>query len=104
MSVRKHKFNGVVYRMDLDPSDGYCDPPGGRCPTIDVYDGLMYGNSQKAKNGLIVLLHECLHAEKWSASEKDVIQASEDIGKLLWRLGFRRFRAISISEMDEKEG
>jgi len=88
--VRTHKFNKVKYRIDLDSYDGWCDDPrtegvSGEYPAIRLPEGLP--NTKKA---LINLLHECLHAEKYSTSEKVIERVSNEIGSLLWRLEYRR--------------
>jgi len=93
--VKTHKFNGIKYHVDLDiPYDGWCDKPGTpdpkEYPAIRLPNGLPFGNRKGAKYGLLCLLHECLHAENWSKSEKEVDRVAVDIGNLLWRLGFRR--------------
>ncbi len=94
MSVRTHRFNGVKYFIGIDePYVGWCDRPGTpdpkEYPAIRMPEGLAHGDGRKAKDGLIVLLHECLHASDWSVSEIDVDRTAIDIGRLLWRLGFR---------------
>lgn len=86
----EHKFNGVTYRVDLVPKFGSCDHPHEKTPAIDVNCGVPFGSSRDAKKGMITLIHECLHASNWKLSEEAVGQMSEDIGSLLWKLGFRR--------------
>jgi len=93
--VRTHRFNGVKYHVDLDePYIGWCDRPGKpdrrEYPAIRMPDGLASGSSRKAKEDLNILIHECLHAANWNASENKVDQTACDIGGLLWRLGYRR--------------
>lgn len=94
-SVKTHKFNGIKYFIGIDePYIGWCDRPGTpdpkEYPAIRMPEGLEFGSSRKAHEGLIVLLHECLHAEDWSKSEEWVDLVATDIGNLLWRLGYRR--------------
>lgn len=95
--VRTHKFNGVKYFIGVEePYIGWCNRPGSpdrkEYPAIRMPEGLPGGDSAKAKEGLIVLLHECLHASNWEKSENAVDRTSVDIGKLLWRLGYRRIQ------------
>ena len=93
--VRTHTFRGVKYFIGVDdPYICWCDrpksPDRAEYPAIRMPNGLDCGDGRKARADLIVLLHECLHASEWSTSEKAVDRTAEDIGKLLWRLGFRR--------------
>jgi hypothetical protein len=41
---------------------------------------------------LDVLIHEMLHADKWSASEKRVKNLATDMAKALWDHGYRKVR------------
>lgn len=93
--VRTHSFNGVRYKIGVDdPYDAWCDPPRKpqkrEFPAIRLCDGLPFGNNRRAKNGLIALIHECLHASDYNTHENTVERVSMDIGRLLWRLGYRR--------------
>ena len=93
--VRTHRFNGVKYHIGVDdPYIGWCDRPGmpqkSEYPAIRLPNGLSAGNSLKAKEDLITLLHECIHAEHWKLTEARTDQIATDIGSLLWRLGYRR--------------
>jgi hypothetical protein len=44
----------------------------------------------KARNELITIIHESLHASNWAATEEVVDRVSKEVGGLLWRLGYRR--------------
>lgn len=93
--IRTHSFNGVRYQVRADsPIDGWCDPPHKPekkdFPSIWLPIGLPSGNSRRAKNGLISLIHECLHASNYNTHENTVEHVSKDMGRLLWRLGYRR--------------
>jgi len=92
--VRTHKFNGIKYFIDLEPYIGWCDKPDSpdpkEYPAIGLPNGLAFGDTPKAKEGLKTLLHECFHAENWSKSEGEVERVAIDVGNLLWRLGYRR--------------
>ena len=95
--VRTHKFNGVRYFIGVDePYVGWCDrpktPDKNEYPAIRLPNGLSFGSTKKAKADLVILLHECLHAENWDKSENEVDRVAIDIGKLLWRLGYRRLK------------
>lgn len=39
---------------------------------------------------LEVILHECLHAADWSKDEEWVENASADIARVLWKMGWRK--------------
>ena len=94
-NVRTHRFNGVKFFIGVDdPYIGWCDKPKSpdrnEYPAIRLPNGLSFGNTRKAKEDLATLIHECLHAENWNKSEDVIERTAEDIGKLLWRLGYRR--------------
>ena len=95
--VKTHKFNGVKFNINLDEIYGLCDEPITQktlkeTPVIRITRGLPYSNKRGAKTGLITLIHECLHAERWLTTENKIEQISNDIGSLLWRLGYRRIK------------
>ena len=85
MTVKTATFNGTRYTVDTDPIDGCCSPPkpGDRDPTLRVCCPL------NTRVGLITLIHEAMHACDYDKHEKTVDRTSKDIGRLLWRLGFR---------------
>ena len=94
-TVRTHRFNGSKFHITVDePYIGFCDKPGRPDPTeypgIRLPNGLPCGNSRKAREGLITLIHEMIHAEDWGVSEDFADQIAVDMGSLLWRLGYRR--------------
>jgi len=85
--VKTHTFNGRKYHIDVDLIEGWCDQfkldaQNGRC--IHILADL---STQK---GLIVAIHEALHAENWAATEDVVDRVSKEIGSFLWRLGYRK--------------
>ena len=93
--VNTHSFGGISYKIRVDePIDGWCDPPKKptkkEFPSIWLPDGLPCGEESRAQNGLISLIHECLHASNYNTRETTVDQVSKDMGRLLWRLGYRR--------------
>ncbi len=84
MTVRTATFNGVKYDIDLcGPIDGYCDQPHGGRPTLAITADLA------TSVGLVSLIHEVLHASSFHSSEEVVDRTSTDLGRLLWRLGYR---------------
>ena len=85
MKVKTATFNGRKYKIDIEPDglDGNCDQYACNERYFSIYTDL---NKQ---TGLITAIHEGLHACKWDASESSVDTASKDIGRFLWRLGYR---------------
>jgi len=83
--VRTHTFNGVIYTIGICSSgiDGRCEIPEGK-PEITIACDI---NTQK---GLITLIHEAMHAGNWDKHEETIDRSSTEIGRFLWRLGFRR--------------
>ena len=81
--VRSATFNRRKYLIYVDTVDGWCDQYACNVRAIQLLVPL---NTQK---GLITALHEMLHASNWTKSEQDVDRVSTEIGRLLWRLGYR---------------
>lgn len=88
--VQTHSFNGIKYDIDVDGYRATCDPPEGRDPCIALPNGLAFGNSTKARENLLDLLHEIRHAQDFSLYDKTVEREAKEIRDLLWRLGYRR--------------
>jgi len=98
MAVKTHSINGIRYHIMVDePYAGWCDKPDkpqkNEYPAIRLPEGLPYGNSKKAKEGLINLLHEFGHAEDYRKPEEIIDRVACELGTLLWRLGFRRTKS-----------
>ena len=85
--VKTHTFHGRRYKIDIEPDGlhGECDAYhiGEKDRKIGIYI------DPATKKGLITIIHECLHAEDWHASEEAVDRTSAEIGNFLWRLGYR---------------
>ena len=47
-------------------------------------------SSLDGEEKLEVILHECLHAADWKASEEYIEQTAIDLASILWRLGYRQ--------------
>lgn len=92
MNVRTHTFNGVRYNIEIGPFFGLCDPPGGAAPAISLPLGLPYADDKDAEAGLRALLHECIHAERWTLPEEVVERTCKEVTRLMWRLGYRRVK------------
>jgi hypothetical protein len=82
--VRTHTFNGVRYRIIVKSLDGMCvnSSKGEDDHELYIFD-------IRDKDGLITAIHEAMHASDFNMSEKKVDRMSKEIGRFLWRLGFR---------------
>ncbi len=81
--IKTHVFNGQKYLITLGGCDGICVTPSKReCELVIMAD-------LGTKEGLTTAIHEALHACNWSTSEEKVEKTSKDIGRFLWRLGYR---------------
>jgi hypothetical protein len=84
MGVKTHSFKGVRYRItQIAGVDGITN---GENMVPEVINCAVAGT----QNELITWIHEGMHASNWFQSEETVDQSSKDIGRLLWRLGYRR--------------
>ena len=82
--VRTHQFNGRKYKIYVhEPLDGWCDQYKCNERAIHLMTPL------NTRNGLITVIHESLHASDWRQSEKAVDRVSKEVGRLLWRMGYR---------------
>lgn len=81
--VHTATFNGRQYKIILR------EPVDGACTTYNLERAIELFVPLDSKNGLITAIHEMLHASNWSKSEKDVDRISIEIGRTLWRLGYR---------------
>jgi hypothetical protein len=81
--VKSHTFKGRRYRINIE------ELPDGDCSQYKPEMELNIYADMSTRNGLITAIHEALHACFWKASEESVDQASRDIGRFLWGLGYR---------------
>ena len=82
--VRFHTFNGIRYEIEIvGPVDGLCNAPKIKEPHLFICTTL------KAKNGLVAVIHEALHACNYNTKEEKVEGTAKDIADFLWRLGYR---------------
>lgn len=80
--VHRHRFMGKTYTVDVEePHDGACDEDGRY---------LYVAIPIESRKGLVVLLHECLHACYPRMRHDIVDKGAESIGGLLWKLGYRK--------------
>jgi len=84
MQPIRTRINGKTYTIDPGAFHALCDNPHDSEPAIMLADGL-----QNTRSSLTYMVHELLHASDWNASEEKVTKTAEDIGRVLWRLGFR---------------
>lgn len=88
--VKTASFRGKTYQIQFtDKIYGYCEneevqkkDEGWRAITISL--------DQTEKQTLDTIIHEAQHASFPGMSEEDVTQSSQDIARLLWRLGYRK--------------
>ena len=80
--VRTHTFNGITYTIQMGEIDGWAD-------TNDKY-AIIVSCLPNTQNELITIIHEAMHAGNWSKHEETIDRSSAEIGRLLWRLGYRR--------------
>jgi len=81
--LKSHSFNGRKYIITVE------EAPDGSCNQYNPERELAVHANMGTRNGLITAIHEGLHACSWPASEESVLQTSHDIGRFLWRLGYR---------------
>ena len=80
--VKTHSFNGRRYKITVCELDGACD-------TFKKERELLIMRDLSTLAGLITAIHEALHAEDWKEREDRIDQISKDLGRFLWRLGYR---------------
>ena len=73
----------------LRTNRGDCEGPQVPNKTIRIDSGL------KGEERLEVIIHECLHASDWRASEEHVESTALSIANILWRLGYRHESDVS---------
>lgn len=66
-----------------EPLDGDCSNPTFPDRMIRYYVGL------KGERRLDVLIHEMLHACFWDVREEGIGEASTDVARVLWKVGYR---------------
>ncbi len=81
--VKTHTLNGRTYYIRIGATEGMCT-------TFKLERELHVFCDPSTRKGLITTIHESLHACNWAKKEAVVDQVSIDIGRLLWRLGWRK--------------
>lgn len=88
MSVKTHIFNKRRYKIiETGRLDGITDI-GPRPQKRELFNCA----KKDTQDELITWIHEGMHAGNWDKLEKTIDQSSKDIGRLLWRLGYRRLK------------
>ena len=83
-AVRTATLGGRRYRITRHAYDGLVDVPGKPDWELNVDSRL------RGKRELVVFIHEASHAQNPIESEKVIERKSEEMGRMLWRLGYRR--------------
>ena len=68
----------------LKNDHGSCDPPDEAAKEIVIDE------AASGCNLLETLIHEMLHAANWHLDEEFVTRCAADMGKVLWKLGYRK--------------
>ena len=79
--VQSAILNGKKYEVIIQELDGLVSRKGGRVISVN--------RDPNTRIGLETIIHECLHVESWSKSEKAVERTAREVARLLWRLGYR---------------
>ncbi len=83
MTVKTATFNGVKYEILVVRLYGFTNIKKDKKYTLVV---CCESDTQKE---LISLVHEAMHAGNWDKHEETIDRSSKEIGRLLWRLGYR---------------
>lgn len=83
--VKTHTFDGKKHRIYIGPVEGICFQSDQKEKDYEIF--LL--SPLKEKNGLITALHEALHASDFNMKEEKVERISKEIGRFLWRIGYR---------------
>ena len=84
--IKTHTFNGRKHHIMMAELDGFCEQY--KISNDDRTLAILCDPA--TQNGLITIIHESLHACNWAKKEDVVDQVSKDIGRFLWRLGWRK--------------
>lgn len=82
--VKTHLFKGIRYKIvQMGQIYGITD-------TKNTAPELVNCTKGGTLSELITWIHEGMHAGNWDKREETIDQSSKDIGRLLWRLGYRK--------------
>ena len=82
-NVKSHFFNGLRYNICFGRLDGVSDVNA-------TPRDMVICTKPNTQNELITIIHEGMHCGNWDKHEETIDRSSKDIGRLLWRLGYRR--------------
>jgi len=84
--IRTATLHGRKYKIFFEDGklDGLCDRFENTSRQIFIMA------EPHTQNELITTIHELLHAENWAATEDVIERVSTEIGRVLWRRGYRR--------------
>ncbi len=83
VTLRKKRWDLVFRNMDRDSRHGYCDDPTTPGKKI-VIDKKLTGAKR-----LSIIAHELIHALAWGLDEEVVVEMSEDVARVIHKLGYR---------------
>lgn len=90
MPVKTATFRGHRFRVEMPAKVyGYTEDPA-QDEQAGEYRAITIVQDQTPKQFLDTAVHEMMHASFPEMSEEDVTRSSQDIARLLWRLGYRR--------------
>ena len=81
--IRNRRWNLVFQNLGRAEHWGLCDPPDKPGKKITIDSGI------RGQKRLEILLHEGVHACSWDLDEDAVAEISDDLSRMLWRLGYR---------------
>lgn len=91
--LRKHRYRVILAtRLGTEdyPLNGDCSNPQESHRIIRYYLGL------RGEERLDILIHEMLHACFWDVREEGVSEASTDIARTMWKIGFRNGSDLAL--------
>lgn len=83
VTIRKKRWNLVFKNLRNQKRRGYCEAPHEKNKEI-VIDSRLRGQER-----LQVIVHELIHAMGWHLDEEFVQESGDDLGRVLWNLGYR---------------
>lgn len=85
VTIRGKRWNLLFQKIKKkEDCVGLCESPTKKGKRILVEKGL------SEEETLRVVCHEIMHAAYWDLDEEAIDTASEDLARILWKLGYRR--------------
>lgn len=88
MQIRIRGKTWSFVRKKIKGVYGMCDSPEAHKKQISV-DPDLTGEEELGS-----ILHECSHAAFWDLKEEAIDEATADIARVLWRLGYRKVEDV----------